>query len=159
MAPEPEVVPEPEPIAPEDRVALDIQHQIDALPVGNSREKERLERLLHKHLISVELILKDDYTHSVLEEIVQSQGKVLSAAHNLQYRQWKASPLQSRRYTDSKEDIRLSFAEYFGCPEILTQVELDEVSRRKQVGALTSSQVKDLTGATNTYGFSSGQRV
>ncbi len=157
-APEPEVIASEPPIAPEDRITLDIQHQIDALPVGNSREKERLERLLHKHQVSVELILKDSI-RDILEEIVEQSGKVLSASHNLQYRQWLASPLQKNRYTSSREDSRLSFSEYFGCPEILTQVELDEVSRRKRVGALTSSQVKEITGATNTYGFDIGRRV
>jgi hypothetical protein len=106
-----------------------------------------------------EVILKDGI-HDILAEIIDQSGKVLSASHNLAYRNWLASPLQSRRYTDSKEDIRLSFAEYFGCPEILSQVELDEVSRRKRVGSLTSDQVKAIVGDnTHSMGYDPGRRI
>jgi hypothetical protein len=157
VAPAPEPVVEPTPIAPEARVAAELQAQIDALPVGNSREKERLERLLHQHQISAELILRDDMRET-LAEIVDQSGLAIPKDCNLKFRQWLAAPMQ-RRFTNSREDVRIAWAEFTGQGDtFLTPEEKIEIDRRKRVGALSADQVKAITGSTNTYGYDAGRR-
>jgi hypothetical protein len=154
----PAPVTEPEPaLAPEDRVAADLLRQINALPVGNSRERERLERLLHAHQIKTELILKDS-TRNMLAEIVEQSGLAIPQDCNLRFRQWLAAPMQARRFSNDRSGIRKAFAEFTGNDSFLDDFEKSEVARLRQNDQVSSDAVLRAVGRTNTYGFNPGRR-
>ncbi len=98
-----------------------------------------------------EVIFKDAI-HDILEEIVEQSGLAIPQDCNLKFRNWLAAPMQ-RRFDSSRESVRLAFSEFTQSGDtFLTPEEFREIDRRKRVGELTSDQVKEITGATNTYG-------
>ncbi len=166
----PEPAPEPvapkTTVAPEDQTAADLQRQIDALPVGNSRERERLERLLHQHQIKKELLLDNKNFRDVMLTICDDSGLQIPAKVNLQFIDFLKSPAareyqQGLKSSDLDEyalNLRLAFSQFTATGENwLTVPEKQEQARRRNIAGYTSSQVKDLVGSTNTFGYDPGQ--
>jgi hypothetical protein len=121
--------------------------------VYGSKERNDLEKRAYVLSVKLETLADSEY-QSVMQVIVEQSGKVLSGAHNLQFRQWLASPIQVRKYgvKPSAENIRFAFSEWSGSTEWLDSREREELQRRANVAGMTSDEVKNIVGFRNDYG-------
>jgi hypothetical protein len=158
-APAPEPEPAVELTAVEKHRASLIAKRDACPPSSDSYLKADRELMLWD--VKDELILQDsDGIRPVLEEIISLSGLAIPASCNIAYRQWKTSPLQVRRYTNSREDVMLSFAEFTGDSSWLPTEMKAEADRRRRVGSLTSDQVKAIVGDnTHSLGYDPGRRI
>ncbi len=101
----------------------------------------------------LEVLGNSDY-QTVMQTIVDQSGKTLSGAHSLQFRQWLASPVQSRRYgvNPTAQNIRFAFAEWAGNISFLNEEEKSELNRRANVAGMTSEDIVRAVGKRNDYG-------
>jgi hypothetical protein len=162
-APDPEPAPEPETLAPEDKIVADLQRQLDALPVGNSRERERLERLVHQHQIKKELLLDNETFRNVMLSICDDSGLQIPAKVNLQFLDFLKSSaardyqqgLKSSNLDEYALNLRLAFSQFTATDSWLSVPEKQEQARRRNIAGYTSDQVKVIVGSTNSYGSGS----
>jgi hypothetical protein len=125
-----------------------------------SKERDDLERRAYGLEVKLEVLGNDDY-QSVMQEIVEQSGKVLSGAHSLQFRQWLASPIQSRRYgaNPTAQNIRFAFSEWSGDSSFLLSSEREEIQRRANVRDYSSEDIKNIVGFRNDYGIRTAQGI
>lgn len=149
----PELAPEPEPAVELSKVEQ-RRRELTAKRDEKRPGSEAYNKADHDLMVfeTQEEVIFKDAIHDILEEIVEQSGLAIPQDCNLKFRNWLGAPMQ-RRFDSSRESVRLAFSEFTQSGDtFLTPEEFREIDRRKRVGALTSDQVKEITGATNTYG-------
>jgi hypothetical protein len=165
LEPAPEPVAEVTPVAPEDRTAADLQRQIDVLPIGNSRKRERLERLLHRHQIKKELLLDNKNFRNVMLSICDDSGLEIPAKVNLQFIDFLKSPaareyqqgLKSSDLDEYAMSLRLAFSQFTATDSWLSVPEKQEQVRRRNIASYSAENIKQIVGSTNTFGYDPGR--
>ena len=114
-----------------------------------SRDRESLQRKAYQLELTIETV-GGQYAE-VLQEIVDQSGLSLSTANNFKFQNFLQSPVAKRRFTNSREDVRMAFAEYFGCDTFLSEDERAKIAYRRGVEGMTSDDIKRQVGSRNTY--------
>jgi hypothetical protein len=134
----------------QDALIASLQSELDALPVGNSRVRENLERRIHQEQVKAE-ILGDDSSRAILQEISDQSGLLISSSVALQFKAYAASPVAKRRFGSDRTSVRLCFAEFTGNDSFLTPEEKSLVGNYRAIENMTADEVAAQTGRNRSY--------
>lgn len=135
-----------------DKVLADLERQLAELPIGNSRERERLERLHHKEQVTRELLAADS-VREVLGEIATQSGLVIPSTLALQFANFLGSPIAKGRFGKDKTSVRLAFAEFTGQGDtFLTDDEKSLVGTYRAVENMSADDIVKQVGMRRDYG-------
>jgi hypothetical protein len=154
LEPAPVPVAEPEPegeFAQHEKLLARLRKELSEIPVGDTRQREKIERRIHREEIRRELLGDENY-RAVMQEIVDASGLQIPESVSLKFREWLASPINRKRFSESKEDTRISFSEFVGNDCFLSEAEKAEIQRRRNNEAVSSDAVVRAVGKVNSYG-------
>jgi len=134
----------------QDKLIASLQSELDALPVGNSRARENLERRIHAESVKAEL-LSDDSSRAILQEISDQSGLLISSSVALQFKAYAASPVARRRFGSDRTGTRLCFCEFTGNDSFLTPEEKALVGNYRAIENMTADEVAAQTGRNRSY--------